>query len=267
MMKRFKRTVAFALVLGSLIGAQALGFDFKNLQAAEVSKSHPAVSLQSIERSKLNPDYVSVGSRVLQANGSQIVKVGLGADLTDVGSVSLKYQLAGSDKVLEQDTKDIQNGYITFEYTLEKDTEPGQYNLQDIELKSEDGTLLNSVSLEQLGAHYTVASEENQASAESAAVASAEVAAPAEAAEGAASAVVAVTEDNPITGADIGAAIESSKKAMQDETGITAEDNAAAGNDVSAAEGNVTIVLDPGHGGTESGRFTTDYTKRPSTLR
>ncbi len=93
MMKRFKRTVAFALVLGSLIGAQAMGFDFKNLQAAEVSKSHPAVSLQSIERSKLNPDYVSVGSRVLQANGSQLVKVGLGADLTDVGSVSLKYQL------------------------------------------------------------------------------------------------------------------------------------------------------------------------------
>ncbi len=65
--------------------------------------------------------------------------------------------------------------------------------------------------------------------------------------------MVAVDEDNPITGADIGAAIESSKKAMQDETGITAGDNAAAGNDVSAAAGNVTIVLDPGHGGTESG--------------
>jgi uncharacterized protein YjdB/N-acetylmuramoyl-L-alanine amidase len=252
-MKRFKKTVAFALVLGSLIGAQAMGFDFKNLQAAEVSKNHPTVSLQSIETEKLNPDYVSVGSRVLQANGSQIVKVGLGADLTDVGSVSLKYRLSGSEKVMVQDTKDIKNGYITFEYALEKDTEPGQYNLQDIELKSEDGTLLSSVDLEQLGAYYTVVSEENQASAESAAVAAAEVAAPAETAESAASAVVTVDEDNAITGADIGAAIESSKKAMKDETGISSVDNAAAGNEVSAAAGNVTIVLDPGHGGTESG--------------
>jgi len=247
-MKRFKKTVAFALVLGSLIGAQALGFNFKNLQAKEVSKSHPAVSLESIDAEKLNPDYVSVENRVLQANGSQLVKVGLGADLTDVGSVSLKYQLEGSDKVLVQDATDIENGYITFDYTLDKDTEPGKYDLQDIELKAEDGTLLNSVGLEQLGAYYTVVSEETQA-----APADANDTAAAETADTKASAVVAVDENNSITGADIGAAIESSKKAMQDETGIASGDNSAAGNEVSAADGNVTIVLDPGHGGTESG--------------
>ena len=251
-MMRFKKSIAFTLVLAFLLGLQATGFALKSQGAQtaspEVSKNHPASALANMTAEKLNPDYVSVESRVVRASGSQVIRVGLGADLSKVVRVSLNYQQEGSPEVLSEDTADIKNGYITFAYSIAPDTVTGKYKLKNIELKSKDGSVLNRVDLETLGAGYTVASGENQAAPVEGGTASA-----ASSTDSNASAVVGVDKNKTITASDIGAAIESSKKAMKDETGIVSSDEAAGSNDVKAAGSNVTIVLDPGHGGTDSG--------------
>jgi uncharacterized protein YjdB/N-acetylmuramoyl-L-alanine amidase len=265
-MRRYKKALTFMLVLAVLLGAQAVGFGFKYLQsqisAGEVSKSHPAVNLESIETENINPDYINVDKSTLKQNSSQVIKVGLGTELSNVSKVSLKYQLEGSDEVSVQDTSNIENGYITFAYSVGDKTKLGKYNLQSIDLKAKDGSLLNNVNLEQLAASYTVVPDQAQAAAaedNGAAVASAN--------NSDTSAVVGVDENNAITGADIGAAIENAKKAMKDETGIGSAQTGTDENEVSAASSGVTIVLDPGHGGTESGAVANGYTEKTLNLK
>jgi len=265
-MRRYKKVLSFMLVLTLLLGAQAVGFGLKYLQAqiaaGGVSKSNPAVNLESINTKNINPDYINVGKSTLKQNGRQVIKVGLGVDLSNVSKVSLKYQLEGSDEVSVQDTSDIENGYITFAYSLGDKTELGKYNLQSIELKAKDGSILNNVNLEQLAASYTVVPDDAQAAA-------AEVNAPAvgAASKPDASAVVGVDKNNAITGAEIGAAIEKAKKAMKDETGIAAVQKGTDDNAVKAAGSGVTIVLDPGHGGTETGAVANGYIEKNLNLK
>ncbi len=259
-MGKSKKIIAFTMVLTFLLGAQAMGVGFNRIWTditnGDVQKNHSGVTLEKIDAVSLNADYLSVENRVLKPESRQIIKVGLGADLTKVTEVSLGYQLDGSEKVLTQDTEDIKNGYITFDYNIPSDTPEGKYNLDSLELKTKDGAVLNNVDLKKIGASYTVSADGTKAASadeNKTAEASATSSAGSAAKSGSSSAVLTVDKDSAITAADIGAAIASSKKAMQNETGISSDQAAKDSNTVNAATSNVTIMLDPGHGGTESG--------------
>ena len=261
----FKKMVAFILVFTMLLSAQALGLNFNQLaaQAAgkSVNKNYSGALLQSIDSKYLNPDFVSIENGAVGRNSKQTVKVGLSVDLTSVSSATLSYQLEGTDKVLKQDTSDIQNGFINFLIKVEPSTSFGEYKLLDVQLKSKNGSLLNTIDLRVIDASYNVCADESET----------EVSSTGENESGQAtetSAVVAVNKDKTITGADIGSAVSTVKKAMKRENGQMPAVNTSnqPANTVMAASG-ITIVLDPGHGGTQPGAVANGYEEKDLNLK
>jgi len=278
-MSRFKKIIAVTMVVALILGAQAAGFGLNKVwtditKSGEASKNHSGVALEKIDAVALNADYLSVESKILKPDSSQVIRVGLGADLTKISEVSLKYQLEGSTKELTQDSDNIENGYITFSYDIGSDTASGKYSLDSLELKSKDGTVLNNVDLQKFGASYSVVAQGTQASsaeekktADAASSSALDTSEGTAASSGSSSAVVSVDKNNTITAADIGAAIESSKKAMQDETGTSPNQASKDVNTVNAASSNVVIVLDPGHGGTETGAVANGLVEKDLNLK
>jgi N-acetylmuramoyl-L-alanine amidase len=263
----FKRTVAFILVFTMLLSVQALGFNFSEFaaQAAgkSVNKNYSGALLQSIDSKNLNPDYVSIENGTAARNSKQVIKVGLSVDLTTVSSATLIYQLEGTDKVQRQDTSDIQNGYINFIIKVDSSAGLlGKYKLLDVQLKSKNGSLLNTIDLRVIDASYSVSADESDTAYSS----TAENASSALAAD--ASAIVTVSKDKTITGADIGNSVSIVKKAMKSENGQMPAVNSSnqPSNAVMAASG-ITIVLDPGHGGTQSGAVANGYLEKDLNLK
>lgn len=262
----FKKTVAFILVFTMLLSAQALGFNFNELaaQAAgkSVNKNYSGALLQSIDSKHLNPDYVSIENGTAVRNSKQVIKVGLSVDLTRVSSAALIYQLEGTDEVLRQDTSDIQNGYINFIINVDSRTSLGKYKLLDVQMKSKNGSLLNTIDLRVINVSYSVCADESEAVFSS----PEENAASAQASD--TSAIVDVSKDKIITGADIGSAVSIVKKAMKSENGQMPAVNTSnkPANTVMAAS-DITIVLDPGHGGTQSGAVANGYVEKDLNLK
>ena len=262
----FKKTVAFILVFTMLLSAQALGFNFSEFAAQasgkSVNKNYSGALLQSIDSKNLNPDYVSIENGTAARNSKQVIKVGLSVDLTTVSSATLIYQLEGTDKVQRQDTSDIQNGYINFIINVDSSAGLGKYKLLDVQLKSKNGSLLNTIDLRVIDASYSVSADESDTAYSS----TAENASSALAAD--ASAIVTVSKDKTITGADIGNSVSIVKKAMKSENGQMPAVNSSnqPANAVMAASG-ITIVLDPGHGGTQSGAVANGYLEKDLNLK
>ncbi|MBP1745245.1 MAG: hypothetical protein H6Q58_2223, partial [Firmicutes bacterium] len=265
-MKLLKKITSFTLVLAMLLGAQAAGLDIEGLYASSLggsaSKNHPGIVLQSIDTKQPNPDYVSLGNGILQRNSTQKVTVGLSLDMASVSEAGLRYKLEGSEKVLMQSSSDIKNGYITFDIDVDPDASPGKYSLLDVQLKSKDGSALNSINLKEMAVSYEVVGDK------SAAASVIETGEPAAAQISETSAVVGVDGSSSITGEDIGKAIDSARKAMQNETGQTASSSAqgSEANTVKASEG-INIVLDPGHGGDDPGAVSGSYLEKNLNLK
>jgi N-acetylmuramoyl-L-alanine amidase len=265
-MKLFKKITSFTLVLAMLLGAQAAGLDIEGFYASslsgKVSKNHPGAVLQSIDTEQPNPDYVSLGNGILQRNSTQKVTVGLGLDMTSVGEAGLTYKLEESEQVLMKSSSNIKNGYITFDINVGTDASLGKYSLLDVQLKSKDGSALNSINLKDMAVSYEVVGDKSTAASVK------ETSEPASAQIPETSAVVGVGSSSSITGEDIGKAIDSARKAMQNETAQPAAFSAqgSEANNVEAAEG-VNIVLDPGHGGSEPGAVSGSYLEKNLNLK
>lgn len=266
-MKLFKKISAFLLILAMMAGAQAMGLNpasiYARLSGGGVSKNHSGIELQSVDTKLVNPDYVSLESGILERNSRQKVTVGLSLDMTNVSEASLKYKLEGSDQEFMQSSSDIENGYIAFDINVDSVASLGKYSLSDVQLKSKDGSTLNSINMKDMAVSYEVVADKSVA-AESAQEAGNAVSGKISDT----SAVVGVDDNNSITGEDIGKAIDNANKAMKNETAQPAASNiqGTAANDVKAASG-VTIILDPGHGGNDPGAVSGSYQEKTLNMK
>jgi len=127
----------------------------------------------------------------------------------------------------------------------------------------QNGTVLDNIDLKKMTASYDVVAEKSK---------EIELNNKANDAVGAqtveTSAVVDVNKDKSITSDDIGKAISKVNEAMKGEDGQSLSVNATAslGNTVFAESG-ITIVLDPGHGGSESGAVAGKYLEKDLNLK
>ena len=266
-MRLNKKIIAFVLLLTMLLSVQAMGFSIKGLYVKAagdiVNKNHPGVVLQNVYGKQLNPDYVSVENNILERNNKQIIKVGLSVDLTNVKEASLRYQLEGSDKVLLQNTSDIKNGFLTFVINVASNAVFGKYNLLDTQLSLEDGTVLDNIDLKQMAVAYAVVADKSK---EIELNNKATIAGVAQTVE--TPAIVGVNKDKNITSDDIGKAIAYVKKSMKSEDGQGLPVNTSRGpSNTVFADSGITIVLDPGHGGSESGAVAGGYLEKDLNLK